>query len=129
MGAPAPEHTERHRSDPVAQEPTRLVRDDRLALALCEARDTETRFTALAIATADAVRRNPDRKARVQPVAIRLLGDPEPVVRAKAIRALTGLGARDQLDRIRPMLRAADPKERQAAEQAVAALESEAAPK
>lgn len=99
------------------------------ALAFCEAPDTETRFTALVVATADAIRRNPDRKARVQPVAVRLLDDPVPVVREKAIKALAGLRARDQVERIRPMLQAADPRERKAAEEAVATLEAGEAPK
>lgn len=77
------------------------------ALALCGAGEAETRFTGLAVAAADATRRNPDREPQVRPVAVRLLDDPEPVVRAKAIKALAGLRAREHLDRIRPMLQAA----------------------
>lgn len=95
-----------------------------MALTLCEARDPETRFTALVIATADAVHRNPTRKSRVEPIAVKMLDDREPSVRARAIRCVSSLRLRDQLDRIRTMTQSPDPAERKAAFDAVAALES-----
>ena len=99
------------------------------ALALCNAADAETRFTALLAATADAIRHHPERKARVVPVAARLVEDREMVVREKAIKALAGLRAREHVELIRPSLSAADPRERKAAEEAIAVLEAADAPK
>jgi hypothetical protein len=98
------------------------------ALSLCDAADAETRFTALLAATADAIRHHPERKARVIPVAARLVGAPEPAVRAKAIKALAGLRSREHIELIRPSLRAADPRERTAAEEAIAVLEAAGPP-
>lgn len=105
--------------------------DDETAtlLALCDAADAETRFTALSTAAADAVRHHPDRKPRVVPVAARLAGDREAKVREKAIRALAGLRAREHVELIRPSLSAADPKERAAAEEALKVLEAAGPPK
>jgi len=99
------------------------------ALALCDAADPETRFTALLAATADTVRYHPERKAQVVPVAARLMADRERVVREKALRCLGSLRAREHIELIRPSLQAADPRERKAAEEALAKLEAPDAPK
>lgn len=98
-------------------------------LSLCDGIEAETRFTALAIASADAYRHHPERKSRITPVAVKLMSDMDPKVREFAINALRSAGAREHIDLIRPSLKAENQRERQAAEKAVAVLEGVEAPK
>ena len=96
-------------------------------LALSDSPEWETRLLAINLTAASAKGwgghpPRPDLAARVVPVAVRLLADPDTRVRRQALNALRGLGAKEHIGAIRPLLQAADPRERQAAEEAVAAL-------
>jgi hypothetical protein len=96
-------------------------------LDLCDSSGTVARMIALNLSTASAKGwgghpPRPDLAARVVPIAARLLADPDARVRAQAVQTLRGLRAKEHVEAIRPLLQAADPRERQAAEEAVAAL-------
>jgi hypothetical protein len=95
------------------------------ALALCDSRDTEARFMALSVAAATTKRSgDAGRAARVLPVALRLLADPEAGPRRVAIDAVGALGAKEHAELIRPFLQSPDARERQSAERAVARLDA-----
>jgi hypothetical protein len=96
-------------------------------LGLCVSAEPEVRQVAVNLAAAGAYGwgeqpARPDRAARVFPVAARLLTDPESRVRRQAIKTLRALKAKDQVEAIRPLLQAADSKERGAAEEAMRTL-------
>jgi hypothetical protein len=96
-------------------------------LALSDSPEAEVRLLAINLTAASAKGwgghpPRPELAARVVPVAVRLLADPDARVRTHAVNALRGLRAKEHIEAIRPLLQAADPRERQAAEEAIAAL-------
>jgi hypothetical protein len=97
-------------------------------LALSDSPDAETRLLAVNLTAASAKGwgghpPRPDLAAKVVPVAARLLADPDARVRTQAVNALRGLRAKEHIEAIRPLLQSADPRERQAAEEALTAGE------